>query len=173
MTWHSGVTIQSYQKSKQQKKYTVHLCQSLLWLAFDTEASQLHIWLQICMCFLCIYTPISMHFTVAYTLSITKDSQFHLKLLDTKATMHFSWNQLREFRFSLYHWYYKHFQKPTGNMHAPSALWSICTHTNTLLLMLIMSTFNSVDDLIMFLNYERSGGRQRNLENKLHTEKLH
>lgn len=41
-----------------------------------------------------------MHFTVAYTLSITKDSQFHLKLLDTKATMHFSWNQLREFRCS-------------------------------------------------------------------------
>lgn len=41
-----------------------------------------------------------MHFTVAYTLSITKDSQFHLKLLDTKATMHFSRN--RESSDSLY-----------------------------------------------------------------------
>lgn len=124
------------------------------------------------------YVCVSMHsYVCMYVLHywlhsfFTKQSELcQLVLLATHNTMYSPQNHQREFWSALYHRYYISKELlAIGMPHLP--LVFTCTYSNTLLLLLIMSAFNSTDEhvgLITFLNYELSGGRWRNLENEIH-----
>ena len=121
--------------------------------------------------FLCTYTSTGMHHTTDHTF-FTEQSGFHQLVLLVYKCYHVCLSKpsegilIRSIPLILY------FQNPAGNIYAPSITkWLICTYSNTILLLLIMSAFNSTDEhvyLIIFLNYELSGGRWRNLEDELH-----
>lgn len=120
--------------------------------------------------FPCIYTAVCMHYTIDYSFFIEQSEFCQLVLLVHKCTVYAPQNHQRQFWFALYYWYF--ISRNLLAIHMPHLPLVVCLHLEyPLLLLLIMSAFNSTDEhvgLIRFLNYELSGGRWRNLENEIH-----